>query len=127
MNAKNFDRAYRRRPGRADNDLLQTRDCFLVRQIIGQHETINARRHAILCGFITEFDDFLNDLDFRPSYNAPSLSLISRSVPNSSHSNGSRAQTRESEKVDYASAHALEARPFRQEAASISAGEGADR
>ena len=44
--------------------LLQTRDHFLIRQIIWQHEAVNARRHTILCRFIAQFDDFLDHFGF---------------------------------------------------------------
>ncbi len=44
--------------------LLQTRDRFVIRQIIWQREAINTRRHAIFRGFIAEFDDFLDHFSF---------------------------------------------------------------
>ncbi len=44
--------------------LLQLRDRILVRQIIWQHETIDARCHAVLCRFVAELDDFVDHFGF---------------------------------------------------------------
>ena len=44
--------------------LLQTRDYFLVSQIIRKHEAVYARPHAILRCFVAKLDDFLDHLGF---------------------------------------------------------------
>ena len=43
---------------------LQAINRFVIRQIIRQHKTVDARRHAVLCGFISDLDDFLDDFGF---------------------------------------------------------------
>src|SRR5882724_8437496 len=43
---------------------LQPRYYLSIRQIVWQGETIDARGHAIFCGLIAEFDDFMDHLSF---------------------------------------------------------------
>ena len=45
--------------------VFQARDRFLVRQIVRQCESIDARRHAILRRLVAEFNDLLDHLSFR--------------------------------------------------------------
>ncbi|MGC3989309.1 MAG: hypothetical protein QM796_06455 [Chthoniobacteraceae bacterium] len=44
---------------------LELADGFLVGEIVGDGEDIDARRHAIADGLVTKLDDFLDDLGFR--------------------------------------------------------------
>src|SRR2546423_3246806 len=44
--------------------LPQLRDCVFIRQVVGQRERIDPRRHAILRGFVAELDDFLDHFAF---------------------------------------------------------------
>ena len=43
---------------------LQPRDHLSIRQIVWQGETIDPWGHAVFCGLIAEFDDFMNHLSF---------------------------------------------------------------
>ncbi len=45
--------------------LLQLRDGFFVRQIIGERERVHARRHAILRRLVAQLDDLLDHFAFR--------------------------------------------------------------
>src|SRR5205085_3244401 len=42
--------------------LPELRHRFFIRQVVGQSERIDTRRHAILRGLVAEFDDFLDHL-----------------------------------------------------------------
>ena len=57
--------ASRHRPARGGSAGAQPRDEFLVGQIVGQREGIDARRHAILRRLVAELDDFLDHLALR--------------------------------------------------------------
>ena len=88
--------------------VFQARDRFLVRQIVRQCESIDARRHAILRRLVAEFNDLLDHLSFRfiqctfffADFNQRLKLLIAQSWTG--------AQMQRSEKIDNRRACALE-------------------
>src|SRR4029453_7821257 len=88
--------------------VLQTRDRFLIRQIIWQHETINTWRHAILCRFVAEFDDFLDNFGFAFIQSPFLLSLLNQRPQLLAAQARTSAQMRRGEKIDNIRAAGLE-------------------
>ena len=88
--------------------LLQTRHDLLVRQIVRQHETVHARRHAVLGRFIAELDDFLNHLGFAVVERALLLADLKQCAQFLVAQTRASAQMRGRETIDHIIAHGLE-------------------
>ena len=88
--------------------LLQPRDRVLVRQIIRQHETIDARRHAVLGRFIAQLDDFLDHLGFAFVQGALFLSHLDEGLQFLVAQARARAQMRRRNTIEHIRADRLE-------------------
>ena len=88
--------------------LLQARDRFFVRQIIRQHETVDARCHAVLCRFVAQLDDFLNHFGFAFIQGALFFTHLNQGPQFLIAQARTSAQMRRREKIDDISANRLE-------------------